>query len=294
MIDKLKELEDQIDQLATNLAGNFYQTIQVLGAVVSMQERYYEGSHSRFVSQKSYEIAKELGMSEESAYEVKIAGLLHDIGKIGFRDTLQQKYTQEMTNAEYKQYMLHPELGKQILSKHDGFSSIAEIVYQHHERVDGSGFPRHLHDNEIVAGARIISVVDTYHNMMFKQKKDKTATSGSTFKYSSTNQYLDSTHSRFGSTMNYINMKSEVLFDKMVVEAFIENIELERKNIGKRTVMRLPIGKLVPGMTFAEDYFTSYGLLVAANGEQTSEDNLKALIRLAEAGEVPQKILVMR
>jgi putative nucleotidyltransferase with HDIG domain len=294
MIDRINELEEQVDILATDLAGNFYQTTQLLGSIVSTQERYYEGSHSRFVAQKSSEIAQDLGMSDTSVYETKIAGLLHDIGKIGFRETLHSKYTQEMTNAEFKQYMLHPELGMQILSKHEGFSSIASIVHQHHERIDGSGFPRHLQENEIHPGARIISVVDTYHNMMFKQKKDKTSTSGSSIKYSSTNQYLDSTQTRFGTTMNYINMKAEVLFDKKVVEAFIENIELERRIIGKQTVMRLPIGKLVPGMTFAEDYFTSYGLLVAANGEQTTEDTIKALFRLAEADQIPPKILVMR
>jgi putative nucleotidyltransferase with HDIG domain len=294
MDEATQDMEELVDRLAEQLATNFYQTTQVLGAIVTFNEFYYDGSHSRFVSEKSAELASILDMSEEAITEVRFAGLLHDIGKLGQRDNVLFKYPNEMTDSEYKQYRMHSIVGRQLLRKHDGFSNIAEIVYQHHEKLDGSGFPNHLNGKEIHPAAAIIAVVDYYHNSMFKRKKRRANQTGSTFAYSSTGSFLDSTRDRYSSTMNYLNQKAGVLFDRKVVDTFINMMESERRNIGRRTVMRVPVNKIEPGMVFAEDYFTSFGLLIAARGEKTSKDMTKALIRFAEAGEIPHKILVVK
>ncbi|MFW5701428.1 MAG: HD-GYP domain-containing protein, partial [Bacteroidota bacterium] len=286
--------EELVDVLAEQLATNFYQTTQLLGTIVTFIEYYYDGSHSRFVSDKSAELAALLDMSEEAVTEVRFAGLLHDIGKLGMKDNVLFKYPNEMSDSEYKQYTMHPIVGRQILIKHDGFKNIAEIVYQHHEKLDGSGFPNHLTAKDIHPGAAIIGVVDYYHNSMFKRKKRRTNQTGSTYSYSSTGSFLESTSDRYSATMNYLNQKAGVLYDRKVVQSFIGMMESERRIIGRKTVMRVPVNKLEPGMVFAEDYFTSFGLLIAARGEAIGPEMVRALVRFAESGEIPHKILVVK
>jgi putative nucleotidyltransferase with HDIG domain len=279
----------EIEMLHNLLADNFYQTIQVLSSIVTIQEKYYEGSHSRYVSQKSVQVAKALNVNEETLFEIEVAGLLHDIGKIGFPENILTKYQVEMKEIERKQYQLHPFLGKQILEKHKGFLTVAEIIYQHHERIDGTGFPRRLQRGEIHPGALIIAVVDAFHNSFYKKIKGT-----STLQYANNAAYLEATKSRFASAMNFLHQKSDVFFDQRVVEVFLDIVDLERRNLGIRNVMRLPIHKIEPGMYFAEDYFTSFGLLIAARGEVITEDMLRVLMKFAEAEELPAKILVLK
>ena len=90
--------------------------------------------------------------------------------------------------------------------------------------------------------------------------------------------------------MNYLHKKSGVLFEKKVVELLTNTMELERKDLGLKSVMRVPVNKVEPGMVFAEDYFTSYGMLIAAKGETLTKDMMGALVRFAENGEIPHKI----
>lgn len=294
MDDLTSETEQLIDDLSNRLATDFLQTINLLGSMVSLTERYYEGSHSRFVAEKSGEIAALLGMNDTDVFEIKTAGLIHDIGKIGSRDSLLVKNMNEMNQTDLKQYMIHPELGMRILSRHRGFNNIGEIILQHHEKADGSGFPRHLQLTSIHPGALIISVVDTYHNIMYKKSKDKAYSSVNIIKYTSTAAYIDSTRDKYAYAMNYLNQKKGLLFDREIVDKFTEILQLERNGIGKKTVIRVHVGKLDVGMIFAEDYFTSYGLLIAAKGEKVKPEMIKYLARFAESGDIPQKILVMK
>ncbi len=283
-------MEHPSDQLAISVL----QTINLLSSIVTLIERNFEGSHSRFVSEKSAAIAEVMGFSETEIFEIKTAGLLHDIGKIGFKDSILLKYPNEMNKSEFTKYSMHPTIGMNILKEYFAFENVAEIVYQHHERIDGSGFPRHLQMNSIHPGAKIIAVVDTFHNMVFKSSRDKLDSVTSTIKFTSATAYIDSTKDRYAAAINFLTQKSGTLFDKDVVEKFIDLIYIERKNLGKRSVMRILVDKVEPGMIFAESYFTSYGLLIASKGEKIEASMIKHLKRLAESGDIPEKILVMK
>lgn len=291
---QVQSLEELVDDLSSVSAEHFYNTIQMLSDLTATQERYYEGSHSRFVAQKSTEIATELDLSQEAIFEIQTAALLHDIGKIGFKEALLAKYQNEMKDNELAQYYLHPSVGQKLLSRIPMFDKIGRIILQHHERLDGSGFPNHLQGKEILPGAAIIGVVDTFHNMFYKRTKDKTLGGNNAIQNSNNSAYIESTKGKFGNAMNFLHIKSGQLFDSKVVEIFTLLMEDERKAIGEAMVMRLPINKIEPGWLIAEDYYTSYGFLIAARGEKMTPDIQRALIRLAESGEVPLKILVMK
>jgi len=292
--NNINNLESITNELHEQLAQSFYDTIQILTTIAPLREFFYDSSHSHFVSEKSVEVAKKLGMNETDIFEIQIAGLIHDIGKIGFKDGLLVKFTNEMKESEYKQYITHPTIGKQILDKHIGFKTISEIVYQHHEKIDGSGFPNHLMGKEINPGAAIICVVDTFHNLFCKRPSYKPTTPISSALLIGSNSYLESTSDKFAASMNYLQTKAGNLFDTKVVEIFTEIIRIERQMLGKRTIMRIPINKLEPGMIIAEDYHSSFGLLIAAQGEAITEEMKRSLFKLSEAGEVPPRILIMK
>lgn len=293
-LTKLQELEGLIDELSTLNAEQFYNTIQILAVIVSTMDKYHEGSHSRFVSQKAAEIAREMKLDEEEIFEIETAALLHDIGKNGFDDKILSKYESQMKEFELALYHKHPLIGQKMLSRNPMFDNIGKIISQHHERYNGSGFPFKLQGNEICTGAQIISVVDTYHNLFAKKQKEKIALSYENENIGNNEAYMEMTKTRFSNAMNFLHLKAAKLFDPYVVDVFTSLMEDERKRIGASTVMRLPINKVELGWLIAEDYFSSIGLLIAARGEKMTAEIQKTLIRLAENREVPMKILVMK
>ncbi len=289
---KSKNLNELVETLSEELADSFFQTLQMLSTIISLSERYYEGSHSGFVSEKSALVAEELNLSEEDVTEIKITGLVHDIGKVGFKDKALYKFTSEMTRREFQIYSLHPLIGREILSKHSGYGNIAKIVYQHHERPDGSGFPNHLKGDSILPGAAIIAVVDTYHNLMHKTLRDKNKTTTRQVHFASASNYISTTGELYNSAISYLNKKKGIMFDTKVVDVFIDLIENERKQLRYKTVQRVHVNKVEQDMVFAEDYYTSYGLLIAAKGEVMKAEMQPALVRFADAGELPVKVLM--
>lgn len=289
----MDDLLKKIDTLSTNMAKSFFATTQMINALTVHTERYYDGSHSRFVSEKSFAVAVEIGLSKREAMETKIAGLLHDIGKVGFSDTTLFKQPLEMTGEEQRHYLMHPEMGYNVLMENENYKRIAPIVLQHHERLDGSGFPRHLKSGDILTGAKIIAVVDYFHNAVFKLTRSK-ASSAKYANYSSTASYLEQTGSNFSGAINYLQKKAGQLYDQDIVDSFTHIIQNERKDITSKTVLRVPYPQLTPGMILAEDYKTKFGMLIAAKGETITKDMISAMRRFVNAGDLPNKILVMK
>ena len=110
-------------------------------------------------------LAEELGMTEQEVEKVRIAGLFHDIGKIGVKDSVLLKQG-PLTNDEYEDIKKHPSEGVGILAHFAPFAELLPIIVQHHERVDGKGYPRGLTGEEICQSARIISVADSFDAMI--------------------------------------------------------------------------------------------------------------------------------
>lgn len=288
---QVEELDKLVKRLSNDLAENFFQTVKVLSTIVNLTERFYESSHARYVSEKSAELARILGMNREDVFQIRTAALLHDIGKVAFVDSALWKYPTEMRPTEFKQYSLHPELGRQILSHHHGFDQISEIIYQHHERIDGSGFPNNLKGNQISPGAAIIAVVDFYHNAVYKNKRDRDDQQQANV--INTQGYLNLTKDKYNSAMSFLHNKKGILFDRKVVDAFTAVAEMDRNSINGKIVQRINVNQIKPGMVFVENYYTNYGLLIASRGEAVNADMIKPLIRFAENGDIPHKILVL-
>lgn len=125
----------------------------------------YTGNHSRRVSDMACVLCNYLGLSEFETQEIHIAGHLHDIGKIGIRDSILLKEG-KLSDAEWEQMKKHPQIGAGILAKASQFENIAKIILHHHERFDGKGYPSGISRDTIPLGSRIIAICDSIDAMV--------------------------------------------------------------------------------------------------------------------------------
>jgi HD-GYP domain-containing protein (c-di-GMP phosphodiesterase class II) len=139
----------------------FRETIEALATAIDSRD-HYTGGHSYIVTQYSMIIAKKMGFSKERIELVRLAGFLHDIGKIGVSDTILNK-PGKLTEEEMGVIKAHPILGRMIIESIEALKPAARIVYHHHEHYDGSGYPEGLKGEDIPLESRILQVADVFH-----------------------------------------------------------------------------------------------------------------------------------
>ena len=153
-------LRDSESRLQRALGG----TVAALGATVAMRDPY-TASHERRVAWLACRIAERLGWDEASVETLRTAALVHDVGKITVPAEILSKPTR-LSEIEFALVKAHASAAYDILAPIDFEGPVAEIVAQHHERLDGSGYPRGLHGDEILPGARILAVADVVEAMI--------------------------------------------------------------------------------------------------------------------------------
>jgi HD-GYP domain-containing protein (c-di-GMP phosphodiesterase class II) len=114
-----------------------------------------------------------MGLDDETAEQIRIGGILHDIGKIGFPDLLFQAHEGRNPPELIREIVKHPGVGAEILKDLDFLGPSLEYVLCHHERPDGKGYPRNLKTPEIPLGARILAVADSYDAMTTERSYQK-------------------------------------------------------------------------------------------------------------------------
>jgi response regulator RpfG family c-di-GMP phosphodiesterase len=142
----------------SRLKNNLLETISAVAAMVELRDPYTAG-HQRHVAQLVDAIARELGLPEDQIEGLHLAAVVHDLGKINVPSEILSK-PGRLNEAEFSMIKQHPQFGYDILKGIDFPWPIAEIVRQHHERLDGSGYPHGLRGDEILAEARILAVAD--------------------------------------------------------------------------------------------------------------------------------------
>jgi diguanylate cyclase (GGDEF)-like protein/putative nucleotidyltransferase with HDIG domain len=144
-------------------AEGYLSAMLVLAEAVDLRDSG-TAAHSETVGRYAEMIAAELGLEEERVERVKLAGVLHDIGKVGVPDEVLQK-AGPLDDGEWAEMHKHCELGSRLLTG-AGLDDIARWVLAHHERPDGSGYPAGLTRTEIPPEARILAVADAYEAMV--------------------------------------------------------------------------------------------------------------------------------
>lgn len=165
---QVSEKNDELGRAYDQLNENYLEVINTLRTVVDARDFYTRG-HSDRVSYYAVHIARAMGRDERYQERVRIAGLFHDVGKIGVSDVILLKEG-KLTAEERAQIQNHAEYGVKILSSINFFKEIVPIVAAHHEWVDGTGYPRRLSGTDIPEEARIISVADAFDAMTSHRK----------------------------------------------------------------------------------------------------------------------------
>lgn len=157
-ITERKRIELESAKHGEQLHGTLIKTIGAIGAMVEKRDPYTSGHQNR-VSQLCVAIASEMGLSEEQIEGIKLGSTIHDIGKIYIPAEILNR-PGKLTNAEFEIIKTHPAVGYDIIKDVDFPWPIASMVRQHHERLDGSGYPDGLSGDAIVIEAQIIAVAD--------------------------------------------------------------------------------------------------------------------------------------
>ncbi len=164
LLVKLMHKYNENKVLYDNLKASYYDTIHAFAAAIDAKDAYTKG-HSHRVSAYCSAMARELGWSEDEVEGIRIAGLLHDIGKIAVDKTIINKAS-PLTKHECRELNSHPVVGYEILSKVKfPWKGIPRMTRSHHEKLDGSGYPDRLKKDDIPVGARIMALADAFDAM---------------------------------------------------------------------------------------------------------------------------------
>jgi len=158
-----RNLEQMVEKRTAELQKTLEGTISALIMTVEYRDPY-TGGHQQRVSDLASAIAKEMGFPEDKIMGIRMAGLLHDIGKIAIPVEILSK-PGRLSKTEFELIKNHPQVGYDILNSIKFPWPISQIVLQHHERIDGSGYPNGLSGNEILIEAKILGVADVVEAM---------------------------------------------------------------------------------------------------------------------------------
>ena len=157
-ITERKKMDEELKQTVDSLKNAVNVTIHAMVSAVEMRDPYTAGHQNRSAD-LARAIATEMGLPRDKIDGIRLAGSIHDIGKLSIPAEILSKPTR-LTNTEFSLIKEHPQSGYEMLKDVKSPWPLAEIVLQHHERLDGSGYPRNLKGDEILIEARIMAVAD--------------------------------------------------------------------------------------------------------------------------------------
>jgi response regulator RpfG family c-di-GMP phosphodiesterase len=166
-IERKDNLEREVRERTAALTNTFYETIKALGLLTEKRDPYTAG-HQQRVALLGMGIGRKLGLTQKEIEIINVAGLLHDIGKVAVPTELLVKPS-KLRPPEIQLMKLHPEIGYDIIKDIPFVESLGKdvstIVLQHHERLDGTGYPKGLTDDELELESKILSVSDVVEAM---------------------------------------------------------------------------------------------------------------------------------
>jgi response regulator RpfG family c-di-GMP phosphodiesterase len=200
-------------RLHQDLKENFYSSVRSLANAVEAKDPYTRG-HSDRVVKYALKIGRKLNFDSETLEKLRLASILHDIGKIGIPESILLK-PDKLTDEEFHIMKNHPVIGEKILSPVDPLLDVRKWIYQHHERYDGKGYPDGLKKDEILLPGRILIVSEVFDALVTKRAY-KSAWS-------------------IKKTIEYLRENSKTHFDPDIVEIFTTLLEQESEDFEQIT-----------------------------------------------------------
>jgi len=157
-------LEQRVEEQTKKIRQSFLNSTTSLAYALEAKDKYTHG-HSERVTDIAVTVARELAIPKDTLEKIRLAGLLHDVGKIGVSELILNK-PGKLTSEEFELVKSHCEIGERILSPIVEDNAILEMVRHHHERYDGTGYPDGLSGKQITQAASIITIAEAYNNIL--------------------------------------------------------------------------------------------------------------------------------
>lgn len=263
-----------VEQTHAELKKAFLTSVQVfagLSELRSAQAGSRMAGHGRRVADMARNLAQRMKLPDHDVQNIMLAGLLHDIGKMGLPDELLGKAFNTLTQDQRALVMKHPVIGQNILMAIEKFKETAVLVRHHHECFDGSGYPDRLAGIAIPKGCRILSVVNDYDALQIGTLVQRPLQPEEALAF-----LVDNSGKRY---------------DPAVVDAFVKQIA-ETKRGGISEIPMRPM-HLKPGMVLSRDLLHKDGYLLFAKGSALTADVIGQMVKL-EQGEKQNLTLYIR
>jgi putative two-component system response regulator len=160
LVKQLREKNELLQQLYNNQLVNIENVMLSLAYIIEAKDLYTVG-HTQRVSDYAVKLATRVGLSPEKIANLKMAGLIHDIGKIGVPEIILNK-PGKLTEAEFEKIKTHAAIGADICKPFDNFNDLYDMIRHHHEKLNGKGYPDGLKGDEISIEARILAIADVF------------------------------------------------------------------------------------------------------------------------------------
>jgi len=229
-ITEIKSIKIEQKKSQLQLIQSFKGIAKAMGKMVEQRDPYTAG-HAEGVSRLSVAIGHQMGMDEDTIEGLRVCGLLHDVGKISVPAEILTKPTM-LTDLEFAMVKLHSRTGYEILKNINFPWPVATLTLQHHERLDGSGYPDGLKEDQIIRESRILSVADVVDAM--------------------TNHRPYRPARGLGAAIDEIKKGRRVIYDQKVVDACLEVIEKREKRI-------MIVDDEIDILDLLKDFFTGTG-----------------------------------
>ena len=253
-----------VEQTHGELKKSFLTSVQVFAGLIELRSGP-AGSrlagHGRRVADMARNVAQRLGLGDVEVQNIMLAGLLHDVGKMGWPDDLLGKAFNTLSQDQRALVMKHPVIGQNILIAIDKFKDAALLVRHHHECFDGSGYPDRLAGIAIPQGSRILAVVNDYDALQIGTLVQRPL--------------------RPEEAMAFVVDNRGKRYDPATVDAFLKLISETKKSGPSELPLRSM--HLKPGMVLSRDLMHRDGYLLLAKNSTLTADVIGQLVRLEQS-----------
>lgn len=256
VVARTKELQLAMDEAQTSskrLTKNFREALSLITTVIEMQDGS-ASNYTEMIASASVDIAKALDMTPKEIEQIRIAALLHNIGKFSLPESVRKTPMDRLNRAELEVFRTHPIQGEAVLSGMTGLRTIAKIVRSHQEYLNGRGYPDKLKGDEIPLGSRIICVASDFQklesNLLVKEVSDPEQ------------------------AVAYIKSMSGKYYDARIVELF-ERYYNEHLQNYRSYLSQLSLKEVKEGMILAENLVSATGLSLLTKETVITSEHIK-------------------
>jgi response regulator RpfG family c-di-GMP phosphodiesterase len=267
IIEKNKELSC----LNQELESSFYNTVRSFGSMAEIVTPAL-APHGRRVGVISRKLAEHLGLPDGEVTHTEIAGLLHDIGKLGLPSKLLDYKEGKWSDQDRALFNKHPEQGQATFQFIKKLDHVGVLIRCHHERYDGRGYPDQLAEEEIPLGARIIGVADAYDKIVNLKVDADSAIKRVAKEANTTQDHLGEDEVLRKAGILYLREQAFTRYDPDVVKAFLGLLKSQGIEYGREKA--IPIEQLQEGMTLSKSLCSSSGRLLFPYSHQLTKNDI--------------------